>query len=137
MNLTLPVRPDRVFRLVLSLDAIATAATGLLFVGGANALEPWLGLQPALLRATGWSFVLFGMLIGWAARRASTPWAAFAAIVAGNAAYVAESLAVLALGWIVPTGLGTAAVIGLAAVVAVLAALEAAGLRRSSVLAAA
>ena len=125
------LRPDRAFRTILAVDAVATAATGLLLVGGATVLEPWLGLSPSLLRTTGWSFVLFGGLVGWAARRETTPAAALLAIVAYNALYVLESLGAAALGLVAPTTLGLAALLGLAAIVAAFTALEAAGLRRS------
>jgi hypothetical protein len=115
-------------RFAFLLDAAATAATGLLLVAGARPLAPVLGLPEPLLFWAGAVLLPFAALVFALARRPSAPRGWAWAVVAVNALWVADSLLLLASGWIAPTALGVAFVLGQAAAVAGLAALQAAAL---------
>lgn len=118
-------------RRALSADAAASGATGLLLTFGAGLLAEPLGLPEPLLRAAGQSLLPFALLLAWLATRERLWRPAAWAVVAYNALWVADSVVLLASGWVAPTVLGQAFVIAQALVVAALAALQAIGLQRS------
>jgi hypothetical protein len=118
-------------RRLLRLDAATCAATGALLALAAPALEPPLGLPAALLREVGVALVPFAALLLWIARAPRPARGAVWAVVAANALWVAASVALLPSGLVAPTPLGGAFVLAQAAVVAALAWLEYAAVRRA------
>ncbi len=115
-------------RRVLCVDAATGAATGALMAFDAAPLATLLGLPAALLFWAGMSLFPSAAFMLWVATRPRIPRAGAWLVVCGNALWVAGS-ALLLLAT-VPTGAGYAFVVAQAAVVALLAELEYAGLRR-------
>jgi hypothetical protein len=118
-------------RRLLYVDAATCVATGLLLAAAAPALAAPLGLPAALLREAGVALVPFAALLLWLARRPRPPRRGVWGVVVANALWVAASVALLPWGLVAPTALGEAFVLAQAAVVAALAWLEHAALRRA------
>jgi hypothetical protein len=98
---------------------------------GSDALEQSLGLPAALLRYAGFSLLPFAVfLLYLAARQQSSASPVWAAILL-NALWTVDSLLILVTGWVAPTEVGYVLVIAQALGVAMLAALEYVGLRKS------
>jgi hypothetical protein len=114
----------------LLLDALASGATGLLLIAGAGLLEGLLGLPAALLRGAGLVLVPYVAFVIFTGSRAAIAQPAVWAIIAANALWAAASALLLLSGWVAPTALGYAFVIGQAAVVALLGELQYVGVRR-------
>jgi hypothetical protein len=136
MDATLSARPAAVapaplLRKALWSDAAASGAMGLLLLAGGGALTGLLGLPVGLLQAAGMITLGWAALVGWMARRAALPGWAVWAVIGLNLVWVADSLLLLASGWVAPTGLGVVFVIAQAVAVAGFAAAQWAGLRRS------
>ena len=121
--------PTAFLRYALLGDALASGATGLLTLVGAGLLTDVLGLPTGLLRGVGLVLLPYAGFVAWLGTRTSPARGAVWAVVAINALWVVDSLVLLASGWVVPTGLGTAFVLGQALVVAGFAAAQAHGLR--------
>jgi len=119
-------------RKVLLLDAVTCVAAGLLMLVGGEALSEPLGLSARLLQIAGVSLLPFAAYLVYVARRAVLPRSQVWIIVAANALWVLDSALILATGWVQPTLLGYAFVIGQALAVLVLAQLEVRGVRRLS-----
>jgi hypothetical protein len=115
---------------VLLADATLSGASGLLLLLGGSALAGTLGLPPTLLRGAGMILLPFAALVAWIATREPPPRAAVWAVIAGNALWAVDSVALLATGWVAPTALGYAFVTSQALAVALLAGLQRLGLRR-------
>ena len=116
-------------RHVLLIDVFTCIATGLALSLFAVQLEALLALPYALLQYAGIALLPVGGFIAWiAAHRPSRPGVAI--VIAGNALWVAASIALLFL--FSPTPLGYAFVIVQALAVALLAELEYAELRRTA-----
>jgi len=114
-------------RRVLALDALTCTAAGAVMALGAQPLSGWTGLPAPLLLGAGAILFPIAALFGWMSqRRQLAPGLVWLAVL-GNAGWVLASLAVLPLTG--PTPFGYAFVLAQAAVVAVLASLEARGLR--------
>jgi len=119
-------------RRVLALDAVASGATGLLLAAGAGPLAPLLGLPEPLMRPAGVFLIGYAAVIGVMSRRYELPKIAVNMVVALNALWAIESLAILALGWVQPTALGYAFVVFQAVVVGVFAELQFIAVRRTT-----
>lgn len=117
-------------RRALLADAAASAATGLLLALGAQYLTDLLGLPVALMRHAGMSLLPFAAIVLVVGLHSNPPRAAVLAIVAYNALWAIDSLALLASGFVNPTMLGAAFVIAQAATVGAFAALQRIGLKR-------
>lgn len=128
------LQPSPLLRRSLQLDALAGGATGLLLALAANPLSGLLGLPVVLLMVAGILLLLLALVLAWMANCEVLPRAGVWAVIAVNLLWVVESLGLLASGWVQPTVLGCAFVIGQALVVGVLAELEFFGLRRSAAL---
>jgi hypothetical protein len=115
-------------RRVLLVDAATCIATGALLSLDAGPLAPMLGLPAALLFYAGASLFPTAAFMLWVAMRRDITRTGTWLVIAGNALWVVGSIAILGLA---PTGLGYAFVIAQAAVVALLAELEYAGLRKA------
>jgi hypothetical protein len=115
---------------VLLVDAASCLGMAALLLPGATALAPLLGLDRALLVGAGAALAPLGLLILWiATRRGLYVWLV-ALVIAGNLLWTVESFLLLTVAAGV-TAIGVAFVSGQAAIVALLAALEFAGLRRA------
>jgi hypothetical protein len=123
-------------RNVLLADAATCAAAGLLMALGAQPLQELLALPAPLLRYAGLGLLPFAAALVYLSQKPAAPAGAVLAVIAGNAAWVAASVLILAAGVIEPNRLGVAFVLAQAAAVAVLAEMEWVGLRRSAALAA-
>jgi hypothetical protein len=115
-------------RRALLLDAAASGLTALLMIVGAGALASPLGLSSGLIRGAGLVLVPYVLFVAIVATRAAVSRRAVRAVIAANAAWTAAS--VLLLGYVSPTMLGIAFVIGQALAVAALGVLQYVALRR-------
>jgi hypothetical protein len=118
-------------RRALLVDAAITGATALMLVAGAPILQDLLGLGPALLRGAGLSLIPFTALLLYLLRADPLPRGAVWFVVACNAIWALDSIALLFTGWVDPTGIGQAFVVFQALVVAGFAEMQYLGLRRS------
>ncbi|MGG5823356.1 hypothetical protein [Falsiroseomonas sp. HW251] len=126
------IRPSRLLRLALGADAIASGTLGALALAGGSSLAAPLGLPGALLQGAGAFCIAYAALVARMARRDALPAWLVWLVVGGNAVWAADSLLLLASGWVAPTGLGIAFVVAQAIAVAVFAAAQYAGLARST-----
>ncbi len=118
-------------RVALLGDAAASAATGLLMAAAAGPLSALLGLPQPLLLAAGLFLLPYAALVAWLGAKPAMPSAAVWAVIAINALWVIESAALLLLGWVQPTALGTGFIIAQAVVVALFVELQFVALRRA------
>jgi len=117
-------------RRALLLDALASGATGLLLIAAAGLLEGLLGLPSTLLRGAGLVLVPYVAFVIFTGTRADISHGAVWAVIVANVLWAAASALLLVSGWVAPTVLGYAFVVGQAAVVALLGELQYIGLRR-------
>lgn len=122
-----PVTPY--LRKVLMADALVSGAAAVLMVAGAGLLAPLLALPAALLFWAGIALVPFVALLVVVARRQHAPRLVLLDIVLVNALWVVASFVILAAGLVEPNMLGTLFVVAQAGAVALLGALQFAGLR--------
>jgi len=132
MSRTMP-RSSLFLRYALLADAIASGATGLLMIAGADLLTRLLGLPVALLRESGLLLVPYVALVAFVGTREIIPLGAVKAIIALNVLWVLGTVGLLVGGFVAPTVLGYAFVIVQAVAVGVLAELQLVGLRRADV----
>ena len=118
-------------RTVLFADAAASGATGLLLAAGAGPLSGLLGLPVALMQVAGVVLLPYAALVALLGRRASLPRGVLLAVIAVNAVWAIDSIALLFTPWVAPTALGYAFVIGQAVVVGAFAELQVMALRRA------
>ena len=118
-------------RRVLLADAALSALTGALLLAGADLAVPLTGLPAVLLRWSGLSLLPFAGIVAAIALRPQPPRPAVWAVVAYNALWAIDSIALLTTGWVAPTALGVAFVVAQAVVVTAFAELEHLGLRRA------
>ena len=117
-------------RFALLADAVASGATGLMMIAGADLLTGLLGLSVALMREAGLLLVPFVALVAYVGTRQNIPHGAVKTIIALNVLWVLASAGLLVSGLVAPTALGYAFVIAQAIVVGVFAELQFTGLRR-------
>ena len=124
--------PSPLLRKALLADALLSGITGLALLLAAGPLATLEGLPVGLLRWSGFILVPFAAFVAWLGTRERVQRPLVFAVVACNALWALDSVLLLVTGWVEPTILGEAFVLGQAAVVAVLAELEFLGLRRST-----
>ena len=117
-------------RRVLTLDAVSSAAMGVLLLLALSPLTGLLGLPRPLLLWSGLSLLPFAAFVGWLATRELPPRAGVWAVIVLNAFWAVDSLLLLVAGWFEPTLLGAVFVVFQALIVGLFGALELAGLRR-------
>lgn len=122
-------------RLTLKVDALAGGALGLLMALAAQPLGELFGLPFVLLLVAGIVLLPLALVLYWMSNQTVLSRTGVWAVIALNALWVVESVALLVTGYVQPTALGYAFVIGQALVVLLLAELEFFGLRRSETLA--
>lgn len=126
------IRPSGLLRFACYADAAGSGAVGLLTLFGGAALAGPLGLPAGLLQGAGLVCLAWAGVMAWLGGRESLPlWGAWG-VIGLNLVWVADSLLLLASGWVAPSGLGTAFVLAQAAAVLGFSALQWAGLRRSA-----
>jgi hypothetical protein len=128
----LNVQSSSFLRRVLLADAFTCVMTGLLMLLGAGVLEPMLGLPATLLQNTGLVLLPIAGFIAFVGMRAQLSRRLVWVIIAGNAIWVLDSIALLMSGWVAPTTLGQAFIVVQAVAVAVFAELEYFGVRKSA-----
>ncbi|MDP3603889.1 MAG: hypothetical protein Q8R85_22260 [Bosea sp. (in: a-proteobacteria)] len=126
------IQSSPLLRRALALDAAACAGMGALLSFAATPLSGLFALPPELLRGTGLLLLPCAALLAWLAAPATVPRLAVLAVIGLNLLWVADSLALLMLGWFAPTGLGIGFVLLQAAAVLALTTLEMTGLKRST-----
>jgi hypothetical protein len=99
---------------------------------GAGELAPLTNLPEALLRETGLFLIAYAALVGWLGSRPLMPKALVVVVIAGNAAWMLASIALLFSGAVTPNLLGEAFVAIQAIAVGALAELQYIGLRKSA-----
>lgn len=115
----------RNLRVLLGVDAAFCLAAGLGLVVAADALGPAMGLPAGLLRGAGLVLLPWGAFVAWcAAQAAPARWAVLTVVVV-NLLWTADSVLLLATGWVTPKGLGVAFVLGQAAMGGAIAVLQA------------
>ena len=119
-------------RNVLFADAASCLATGALQVMFTAPLSELLRLPAQLLQGTGWFLLAYAALAALVATREPIPRGFVGLFVAGNFAWAAACVALLAATSIAPSMLGEAWVIAQALTVVGLAELQWAGLRRTT-----
>lgn len=129
------LQPSPLLRTTLKLDALAGGAMGLLMALAAQPLGQLLGLPFVLLLVAGIVLLPLALVLYWMSNQMALSRTGVWAVIALNALWVVESIALLVTGYVQPTSLGYAFVIGQALVVLLFAELEFFGLRRSAVLA--
>ena len=129
---TLSLRTPSLLRKALWLDASSSAGMAVLLLLIAATLAPLLGLDAALLRGVGVSFVPFVALVAWTASRDRIPRAAAGWVIGLNAVWVVGCLAIVLMGWLQPTTLGSAFIVAQALFVGVMAELQFIGLKREA-----
>lgn len=113
----------------LAADAVITGVTGVAMFLGAGFLASLLGLPVALLRYAGLSLIPFAAFVAVMATRDQVSRVAVRAIIIANALWVVDSFLLLLTGWVEPSLLGYAFVIGQAVIVAGFAEVQHMGLR--------
>lgn len=129
------LQPSPLLRLTLKVDALAGGAMGLLMALAAQPLGELLGLPFVLLLVAGIVLLPLALVLYWMSNQPALSRTGVWVVIALNALWVVESAALLVTGYVQPTALGYAFVIGQALVVLLFAELEFFGLRRSAVLA--
>lgn len=124
-------RQNTFLRYALLADAVASGATGLLMIAGADLLTGLLGLPVALMREAGLLLVPYVALVAFVGTRDAISRPAVQAIIALNVLWVAGSIGLLMSGYVAPTALGYAFVIAQAVAVGIFAELQFIGLRRT------
>lgn len=119
-------------RRAIQADALVSGAMALLLVGGASMLAPFLNLPEAFLRNTGFVLVIYAALVGFLGTRGMMPKAAVWAVIAVNAMWTVDSIALLMSGWVSPNLFGQAFIVMQAIAVGVFAELQFIGLRKTS-----
>ena len=126
----MPAQRYSFVRRILVADAAISGATGVLMVAASGWLEGLLGVPSTLLQYAGASLLPFAVVVTWLARREQVSAAGVWAVIAANALWAFDSVALLFTGWIAPTAAGYAFIVFQAIVVAALAELQYVGLRR-------
>jgi hypothetical protein len=117
-------------RRVLAADAALSGTTAVLMIAGAPALADLLGLPASLLRGAGLSLIPFTALLIYLLRRERIAAGAVWFVVACNALWAIDSIALLMTDWVGPTLIGQAFVVMQAVIVAGLAEAQYVGLRK-------
>ena len=114
------------------IDAVATAASGVLLLAARGVLYPFFGLtSPMLLDLTAVAFLVYAAVISMVAMRPVISRPALMTIVWANIAYVVASVAVLITFWAQLDPIGRALIIAVTFVVEAFATLQFAASRRA------
>jgi hypothetical protein len=120
----------------LTLDAVVTAAAGVLMAAGASLLGPLLAIPTSLLFWAGLVLLPFVALLVVLSRRERVSRVLVLDVVLINVAWVIASFGILLFGLVEPNLLGTLFITAQALAVALFAALQASALRAARTVAA-
>ncbi len=126
------INPTPFLRRAIQADALVSGAMALLLVVGAGVLAPLLNLPEAFLRSTGLVLMVYVALVGFLGTRSMMSKAAVWAVIAVNAVWTVDSIALLVSGWVSPNLLGQAFIVMQAIAVGIFAELQFIGLRKST-----
>lgn len=115
----------------LLLDAAVTGLNGIGYLAAAGVLAPVLGLPTGWLYPAGAFLLAYAVAVVALGTRSRIPRVGAWLVVAVNAAWALDSLAVVALGWGSPGAIGAAWIVAQALVVGGFAVLQTVALRRS------
>jgi len=124
-------RPAAGMTALIGWDIALTAPVALAMALAAAPIAAFTDLPEPLLRGVGLALLPYVAWLLWLVRRPAVPRSAAWAMVAINAIYAIECVALPALGWIAPNALGWAFLLAQAGVVGGFAWLGARALRRS------
>ena len=116
---------------LLVLDAVLSSVTGVVMIVAADLVEPLLNVPAVVMRSAGVLLLPFAGMVFFFSRPAQLTRSRVFTVIALNLAWVAASVLVLVTEWIQPNTVGMVIVLFQAGLVAVLAELQFAGLRRS------
>jgi hypothetical protein len=125
------INPSLFLRRAIQGDAVITGAMAVLLVAAAGFLGPLTDLPESFLRQIGIFLIVYAALVGLLGTRELMPKLAVWAVIAANAIWTIDSIALLFTGWVQPNLLGQAFVVAQALSVAVIAELQYIGLTRS------
>lgn len=125
------INPSLFLRRAIQADALVSGAMALLLVVGAGVLASLLNLPQAFLRNTGFVLMVYVALVGSLGMRNKMSKAAVWAVIAVNAVWTIDCIALLASGWLSPNLLGQIFIVMQAIAVGVFAELQFVGLRKS------
>jgi hypothetical protein len=120
-------------RRVLAIDAAASAVMGVGLLLLASSVAPLLNLPAELLFEAGVVLLPFAAFVAYLATRERPSRIGVRTVIALNALWTIDSIALLLTDWVAPNALGYGFVIVQAIVVGVFAELEYLGLRKASV----
>ncbi|MFI0418094.1 hypothetical protein [Spongiactinospora sp. 9N601] len=129
--ITAPGTRAPLLRRVLRADAVLTGGFAVLLAVAAGPLAGPTGLPEPMLRWIGVGLLPITAFIAFLATRPTPPRAAVWTLIAINALWTVDSVALLFTGWIDPTPLGIAFWVAQAVLVGIFAELQYLGLRRS------
>lgn len=125
-----PLGSSTWLRCALWIDVLFSGVAGVAMGAGHTLLVPVLGLPEGLLIGAALVCLVWAAALVALARRPHIARSLVWGVVLGNGAWVAESIALLTLGWVQPSGLGTAFLVALAVAVGVFAELQWWAMRR-------
>mgnify|MGYP007008294917 CR=1 FL=1 len=96
----------RLLRFTLRFDALSTGIVAIGMLAGAGPLSVWTALPALLLQGVGLALLPFAAWLAWLSRRPSR--AAVRWVIALNALYAFDCLALPLLGWVAPNAWGMA-----------------------------
>lgn len=97
------INPTPFLRRAIQADALVSGAMASLLVVGAGVLAPLLNLPEVFLRSTGFVLMVYVALVGLLGTRSMMSKAAVWAVIAVNAVWTVDSIALLVSGWVSPT----------------------------------
>ena len=130
------IRASSLLRRILIVDAVTSGAAGIAMFALADVFASLLQLPAELVREAGIILLPFAAFVGFVASRREPARIAVWTIIALNAVWVVDSVALLFTDWVAPNALGYVFVIAQAAMVLVFADFEYLGLKRSTAVAA-
>ena len=126
------INPSLLLRRAIQGDAVIAGAMAVLLVAAAGLLGPLLNLPESLLREVGIFLIVYATLVGFLGSRQVMPKLAVCLLIAANALWAIDSIALLFTNWVQPNLLGQAFVAAQAVAVAVIAELQYMGLKQSA-----
>lgn len=126
------LRASRLLTVALLLDAVATAATGMLMLLFATQLQALLHLPRWLMIGAGVFMLVYAVLIERLSRRSALPRWAVLGVIVGNALWAADCAVLAFAGILAPSTLGIAFLLVQAAIVFGFAELQYLGMKRST-----
>jgi hypothetical protein len=131
---SLPASADRqaLLRQLVLADGLVSGVTGVALALAAGPLNDLLGLPTMLLRVAGLSLLPYAAALLYLGTRTTISRSGAWAVVGLNLIWAAASMLLLLTGWVDPTGVGIAFVLGQALIVVAVADVQYLALRRAA-----